>query len=50
MQTKFNLHKNIVFCKNCVVSNQRPSLIPEFHDTKNRKGANYLKIDPKTGW
>ena len=50
MKTKFNLPKNIVFCKNCVVSNQRPSSIPEFHHTKNRKGANYLKIDPKTGW
>ena len=50
MKVKFNLPKNVIFCKNCVMSNQRPSSIPEFYHTKNRKGANYLNIDPKTGW
>ena len=50
MKVKFNLPKKVVFCKNCVMSNQRPSSIPEFHHKKNRKGANYLKIDTKTGW
>ncbi len=50
MKVKFNLPKKVIFCKNCVMSNQRPSSIPEFYHTKNRKGANYLKIDPKTGW
>ena len=41
----FNLPKNVVFCKRCVMSNQRPSSIPEFHHTRERKGAKYLNID-----
>tara|TARA_B100001093_G_scaffold192721_1_gene185243 strand:- start:3118 stop:4338 length:1221 start_codon:yes stop_codon:yes gene_type:complete len=50
MKVKFNLPKKVIFCKKCVMSNQRPSSIPEFHHTQNREGANYLKIDPKSGW
>ena len=41
----FNLPKNIIFCSKCVMSNQRPSSIPEFLHTKSRKNAKYLKIE-----
>ena len=50
MKVKFNLPKKVIFCKNCVMSNQRPSSIPEFYHTKDRKGANYLNIDKDSGW
>ena len=49
MKTFYNLPKKIIFCKKCVMSNQRPSSYPEFKHTKNREGAKYLNIDPKTG-
>jgi N-acetyl sugar amidotransferase len=49
MDTFFNLPEKVVFCKKCVLSNQRPSSIPEFKHTKNRPGAKYLNIDPLTG-
>ena len=45
MKTKYNLPSEVIFCKECVMSNQRPSSIPEFFHTKNRDGAKYLKID-----
>ena len=45
MKTYFNLPKKIIFCKKCVMSNQRPSSIPEFKHTPSRKGAKYLNID-----
>jgi len=41
----FNLPKNIIFCKKCVMSNQRPSSIPEFTHKFNRDGATYLNIN-----
>ena len=44
MKTKFNLPQKVIFCSKCVMSNQRPSSIPEFYHTKNRKGAKYLEI------
>ncbi len=42
--TLFNLPKDIVFCKRCVMSNQRPASVPEFKHTRNRDGAKYLNI------
>ena len=34
--TKFGLPAQVVFCKNCVMSNQRPSSYPEFKHTRDR--------------
>ena len=45
MRPKFNLPKKVIFCKKCLMSNQRPSSIAEFKHTKNRKGAKYLNIN-----
>lgn len=49
MNILFNLPEKIIFCKNCVMSNQRPASIPEFKHEASRKGAKYLNIDKKTG-
>ena len=49
MKVLYNLPKKIIFCKNCVMSNQRPSSYPEFKHTKDRVGAKYLNIDNQTG-
>jgi N-acetyl sugar amidotransferase len=43
----YNLPAKVFFCKICVMSNQRPSSIPEFKHTKERKGAQYLHLDNK---
>ena len=44
MKSLYNLPKKVIFCSRCVMSNQRPSSIPEFfHDIK-RTGAKYLNI------
>ena len=40
----YNLPKKIIFCKKCVMSNQRPASIPEFEHTFERKNAKYLNI------
>ena len=45
IQTMFNLPSKVIFCKKCVISNQRPSSYPEFQHTKNRAGAKYMRID-----
>jgi N-acetyl sugar amidotransferase len=45
MRAKFNLPKNVIFCKKCLMSNQRPSSIAEFKHTRERKGAKYLNIN-----
>ena len=45
MKTKYNLPKDVMFCKKCVMSNQRPSSIAEFFHTKEREGAKYMSID-----
>lgn len=42
---KYGLPEKIVFCKRCVMSNQRPSSIPEFKHRPDRRGASYLHID-----
>lgn len=43
--TKFGLPEEVVYCKRCVMSNQRPASVPEFKHTPDRKGAKYLHID-----
>ena len=49
MRTKYNLPSRVVFCKKCVMSNQRPSSIPEFFHRKERENAKYLNIDDQDG-
>ena len=44
-RTFYNLPEKVTFCKKCVMSNQRPSSVPEFKHTRNRIGAKYLNID-----
>ena len=41
----YNLPGEIKFCKKCVISNQRPSSVPEFYHTKERKGAHYIQFN-----
>jgi len=48
MKTLYNLPVKVIFCKNCVMSNQRPSSMIEFKHDINRKNAKYLNIDAKT--
>jgi N-acetyl sugar amidotransferase len=43
-ETYYGLPKNVVFCKRCVMSNQRPSSYPEFRHKPDRK-APTLHID-----
>lgn len=45
LQTYFGLPQDVLFCGRCVMSNQRPSSIPEFRHTRDRKGAKYLHFD-----
>ena len=45
MKAKYNLPSKIIFCKRCVMSNQRPASIPEFFHTNERKNAKYLNIN-----
>ena len=47
LKSYFNLPQKVVFCKKCVMSNQRPASVPEFRHTRNRDGAKYMKIDDK---
>ena len=49
MKSMYNLPTKVIFCKMCVMSNQRPSSIPEFFHTKERKKAKYLNIDKTDG-
>ncbi|MBU1247301.1 MAG: N-acetyl sugar amidotransferase [Proteobacteria bacterium] len=43
--TMYGLPEKIVFCKRCIMSNQRPSSIPEFLHKPDREGAQYLHLD-----
>ena len=45
METYYNLSKEVIFCKRCVMSNQRPASVPEFRHTRNRDGAKYMQIN-----
>ena len=49
MKTLFNLPEKVQFCKNCVISNQRPNSYPEFKHQKEKKDAIYMSLDPDTG-
>lgn len=42
---KYGLPEEVIFCRRCVMSNQRPASIPEFKHTPDRRGARYLRID-----
>ena len=44
-KTYYNLPSEVFFCKKCVISNQRPSSIPEFKHTRNRDGAHYIQFN-----
>jgi N-acetyl sugar amidotransferase len=37
LKTKYGLPEKVIFCKKCVISNQRPASTPEFKHTKNSK-------------
>ena len=41
----YGLPEEVLFCKKCVISNQRPASIPEFKHKKNREDAKYMHID-----
>ncbi len=41
----FNLPSNVSFCKECVMSNQKPFSMTEFSHTFARKGAKYMQIN-----
>jgi N-acetyl sugar amidotransferase len=43
--TKYGLPAEVVFCKLCVMSNQRPASVPEFQHLPDRRGAKYMHID-----
>jgi N-acetyl sugar amidotransferase len=42
---KYGLPSDVIFCKRCVMSNQRPASIPEFKHLLDRRGAKYMHID-----
>lgn len=44
-EARYGLPDTIVFCRSCVMSNQRPTSIPEFKHLPDRRGARYLQID-----
>jgi N-acetyl sugar amidotransferase len=44
-KTYYGLPEQVIYCKQCVMSNQRPASYPEFKHTRAREGANYLNID-----
>ena len=44
MKTLFNQPSETVFCKSCVLSNQKPVTIPEFLHQKDRKNASYMQV------
>lgn len=43
--TLYGLPEKVVYCKVCMMSNQRPASMPEFMHTPERRGAKYLYID-----
>ncbi len=45
LEAKYGLPEQVVFCRRCVMSNQRPASIPEFRHRPDRQGAKYLHID-----
>ncbi len=45
LEAKYGLPSEVVFCKRCVMSNQRPASVPEFRHLPDRQGAKYMHID-----
>ena len=45
MEPFFGLPKEVVFCKRCVISNQRPNSTVEFKHSTNRQGTKYTGFD-----
>ena len=45
VRAKYNLPEKVVFCKKCVMSNQRPASVLEFRHTRNRDGAKYMQMN-----
>jgi len=45
LEARYGLPERVVFCRRCVMSNQRPASIPEFKHQPDRRGAKYLRID-----
>lgn len=45
LRTKYGLPENVIFCKLCMMSNQRPASIPEFKHLPDRRGSRYLHIN-----
>lgn len=45
LEVKYGLPREVKYCRRCVLSNQRPSSMPEFTHTPDRKGAKYLQFD-----
>ena len=43
--TKYGLPEKVIFCKRCLMSNQRPASMPEFNHLPDRRGAKYMHID-----
>jgi len=46
LEARYGLPKEVIFCKRCVMSNQRPSSFPEFRHTIDRKTPT-LHIDER---
>ena len=44
MRTLFGSPKKVIFCKECVMSNQKPDTTLEYQHEFSRKGSTYLKI------
>ena len=44
-KTLINLPSKVIFCKECVMSNQRPQSYVEFLHDKSKKDAKYLQIE-----
>lgn len=45
LEVKYGLPSEVRYCRRCVMSNQRPSSIPEFRHLPDRRGANYMHLD-----
>ena len=45
LKTLINLPEKVIFCKSCVMSNQRPQSHVEFLHNKEKKDATYMTIE-----
>lgn len=43
--THYGMPREVLFCKQCVMSNQKPSSYPEFKHVHNKVGAKYLQFN-----